>query len=57
MEEKTVKDIETLGVSTASILFLIDINNIDGNKLRQLWLEHDSSFNDSFESIKYIILK
>ena len=50
MEEKTVKDIEHLGVSTASIVLLVDINNICGNKLRALWQQHDSAFNDSFES-------
>ena len=50
MEEKTVKDFEALGVPTANILLLIDITQIDGTKLRNLWLEHDSAFNDSFDS-------
>ena len=50
MEEKTIKNLESSGISTASILLLIDINQIDGSKLRDLWQSHDSAFNESFDS-------
>ena len=50
MEEKTIQDIERLGLSTASLLLLININHIDGIKLRELWVTHDSAFNESFDS-------
>ena len=50
MENFTIRDLEQKGLGVTALLSLLSINDLDGNKLRELCLTQDSDFNTSFEN-------
>ena len=50
MDEITIQRLESTGLSVLGILTLIDLEHIDGDKLKNLMDLHSDDFDTSFES-------